>query len=153
MGPSMFTLWLVIKSLGALGELVGSYCCSTYGVVYPFSLLGLPPLWTQCSVQWLAESIPLCICQELAGPFWKQLYQAPVSKHLLPSTIASGFSDCKWNGSPGGVGYGWPFPQSLLHTLSLYFLPWLFCIPSKKDQSIHTSVFLLHVVCGFYLGL
>ena len=30
MGPSMCILWLVVKSLGALGVLVGSYSCSFY---------------------------------------------------------------------------------------------------------------------------
>jgi hypothetical protein len=40
------------------------------------------PLGTQCSVQWLAVSIHLCICQDLAEPLRRQLYQAPVSKHL-----------------------------------------------------------------------
>ena len=32
MGPSMCTLWLVVYSLAALGDLVGWYCCSFYGV-------------------------------------------------------------------------------------------------------------------------
>jgi hypothetical protein len=36
-GASMCTLWLVVKSLGALGGLVGWYCCSSYGVANPFS--------------------------------------------------------------------------------------------------------------------
>ena len=43
-------------------------------------------------------SIHFCICQALAGPLRRQLYQAPVSKHLLASTIVSGFGDCIWNG-------------------------------------------------------
>ena len=50
-----------------------------------------PPLETLCSVQWLAVCIYLCICQALAKPLRRQLYQAPVSKHLLASTIVSGF--------------------------------------------------------------
>jgi hypothetical protein len=53
-----------------------------------------PPLRTPCSVQWLAESIHLCICQALTKPLRRQLYQAPVSKHLPASTIVSGFGDC-----------------------------------------------------------
>jgi hypothetical protein len=56
------------------------------------SVLSLtPPLGTPCSVQWLAESIHLCICQALTEPLRRQLYQAPVSKQLLASTIVSGF--------------------------------------------------------------
>jgi hypothetical protein len=34
-GPSMCTLLLVVQSLGALGVLVGSYCCSSYGAANP----------------------------------------------------------------------------------------------------------------------
>jgi hypothetical protein len=67
------------------------------------SILSLaPPLGTLCSLQWLAESIYLCICQALPDPLRRQLYQAPVSKHLLASTIVSGFSDYIWYGSLGG---------------------------------------------------
>jgi hypothetical protein len=42
---------------------------------------------------WLAESIHLCICQALAEPLRRQLYQVPVNKNLLASTIVSGFGD------------------------------------------------------------
>jgi hypothetical protein len=87
------------------------------------------PLGTLCSVQWLARSIHLCICQVLIEPLRRQLYQAPVNKNLLASTIVSEYGDCIWDGSPGGAVSGWSFLQSLLHTLSLYFLPWVFCSP------------------------
>jgi hypothetical protein len=40
MGLSMCTLWLVVYSMGALGDLVSWYCCSSYGVANPFSFLG-----------------------------------------------------------------------------------------------------------------
>ena len=39
--------------------------------------------------------------QALAESLRRQLYQAPVSKHLLASTIVSGFGDCIRDGSPG----------------------------------------------------
>jgi hypothetical protein len=56
------------------------------------SVLSLTPtLETLCSDQWLASSIHLCICQALADPLRRQLYQAPVSKHFLATTIVSGF--------------------------------------------------------------
>jgi hypothetical protein len=87
------------------------------------------PLRTWCSVQWLEASICLCICQALAEPFRRQLYQSPVSMHFLASTIVSGFGDGIWDGSLGGTLSGWPFLKSLLHTLSLYFLPWVFYSP------------------------
>ena len=44
-----------------------------------------------CSVQSLAASICLCICQALAEPLRRQPYQAPVSKHLSASKIAFWF--------------------------------------------------------------
>jgi hypothetical protein len=44
----------------------------------------------------LVENIHLCICQALVKPLRRQLYQATVSKHLLASTIVSGFGDCIW---------------------------------------------------------
>jgi hypothetical protein len=40
----MCTLWLVIYSLGALGVLVSSYCCSSYGAPFPGSFTGDPRL-------------------------------------------------------------------------------------------------------------
>jgi hypothetical protein len=57
-----------------------------------------PPLGTQSLFQWLAASICLCA---LAEPLRRQLYQAPISKHLLASTIVSGFGNCIQDGSPG----------------------------------------------------
>jgi hypothetical protein len=59
----------------------------------PLVLSLAPPLGTLCSVQWLAENINFCICQELAEPLRRQLYQASVSKHLLASTIVTEFGD------------------------------------------------------------
>jgi hypothetical protein len=44
---------------------------------------------------------PLLYLSGTAEPLRRQLYQDPVSKHLLASTIGSGFGDCIWDGSPG----------------------------------------------------
>jgi hypothetical protein len=74
-----------------------------------------PPLGSLCSVLWLASSICICIGQNLLEPFRRQLYQAPVSKHFLASTIVSGFGVCMWDGSPGGAVSGWPFLQFQFH--------------------------------------
>jgi hypothetical protein len=82
-----------------------------------------PSLETTYSVQGLAASICFCICQALAEPLRRQPYQAPVRKHFLAYTIVSGFGKCIWARSSGGAVSGWPFLHSLLHTLSLYFLP------------------------------
>jgi hypothetical protein len=81
-----------------------------------------PPLGSLCSVRWLIASIHICIGQDLAEPLRRQLYQAPVSKHFLASAIVFEFGVCRWDGSPAGAVSGWPFLQSLLHSLSLYFL-------------------------------
>ena len=118
-----------------------------------FSLV--PPLGTLCSAHWLSVSICLCIYQALAEPLRRQLYQVPVSKHLLASTILSGFDGCLWDGSPGRAVSGWSF-LSLCSTLCLCNSFHLnFVLPSKKDQSIHTFIYLFlksHVFCKLYLG-
>jgi hypothetical protein len=87
------------------------------------SVLSLtPPLGSPCSVGCLAASICLCIGQALSEPLRSQLYQAPVNMHFLASAIVSGFDGCIWDGSPCGAVSWWPFLQSLLHSLPLYFL-------------------------------
>ena len=42
----------------------------------------------------MAVSIHFCICETLAEPLRRQLYQALVSKLLLASAIVSGFGGC-----------------------------------------------------------
>jgi hypothetical protein len=75
-----------------------------------------------CSVQWLAVSIHRCTCQPAAESLRRQLYQVPVNKQFLASTIVSGFGDFIRDGFSGGAVSGWPFLQSLFHTLPLYLL-------------------------------
>jgi hypothetical protein len=44
--------------------------------------------------------------------------------------ILSEFGDCIWDeSSSSGTVSGWPFLQSLFHTLSLYLLLWVFWSP------------------------
>ena len=50
------------------------------------ALLGAP-----CSIQQMTVSIHFCICQTLASPHKRQLYQGPFSKILLAYAIVSGF--------------------------------------------------------------
>ena len=45
----------------------------------PLLLSLTPPLGTMCSVLWLAASIWLCVCQDLAVSLRRKLYQAPVA--------------------------------------------------------------------------
>ena len=81
------------------------------------SVLSLTPLLgTLCSVH-------LCIWQALAETLRRQLYQAPVSKHFLASTIVSGFGNCIWDGSADGAVSGWLFLRSLLHIFFSLFSP------------------------------
>jgi hypothetical protein len=121
------------------------------------SVLSLtPPLGTPCSVQWLAESILICIGHALAQPLRRQLYQAPVSMHFLASTIVSGFRNLILNASPCEAVSEWPFLQSLLYNLSHISFCEYFVPPSRKDWNTHTLVFLifeLHVFCELYHGL
>ena len=52
------------------------------------SVLSLTPLLgTPWSVQWLAANIHHCLCQALAEPLGRQLYQALISIYFLASTI------------------------------------------------------------------
>ena len=105
------------------------------------SVLSLtPPFGTPCSVQWLAVSLCLCICQALAEPLRRQLYQARDSKHLA-STIVSGFGDCIWDESTGGAVSGWSFFLSLLHTFVSVFPPvsMLFLLIRTEASFLSTS--------------
>jgi hypothetical protein len=45
----------------------------------PWILSLAPSLGTLCSFQWMTVSIHFCICQALAKPLRRQIYQAPVS--------------------------------------------------------------------------
>ena len=75
--------------------------------------------WAHCG---LPGNIGICICKDVAEHLRRYLYQSTVSKHFLTSTIVSGFGVCMWDGSPGRAVSGWPFLQSLLHSLCLDFL-------------------------------
>jgi hypothetical protein len=107
-GPSMCSLWLVVKFPAAPGLWpVHTVVPLPHGAADPlssFSTFCNFSLWNPPgSVQWLTASIHLCICQALAETLRRQLYQAPLSKHFLASTIASGCGNCIWDESPGGA--------------------------------------------------
>jgi hypothetical protein len=67
----------------------------------PWVLSLAPSLGTLCFIQWMNMSIHFCICQALAEPLRIQLYQAPVSKLLLASTLVSVFGGCIWDREAG----------------------------------------------------
>jgi hypothetical protein len=103
-----------------------------------------------CSVPWLAESIHLCICEELADPLRRQLHRVPVNKYLMASTIVSEFGNCIWDGSPGGAVSSWSFLQSL-HFVSVSPLMGILFPLLRRTE---VSIFLLELkfVCELYLG-
>ena len=121
----------------------------------PWLLSLAAPLRTLCSVQWLAKGIHLCICQALVGPLGRQLYQDPVSKHLLASTIVSGFRGCirdrsRWS-SLWIVIPSISAPHFVSVTPSIGILFFLL----RRIKVLHTLVYLLlefHVFYKLYLG-
>jgi hypothetical protein len=142
------------------------HCCSPHGAATPSAPSipsPTPPSRTPPSVQWLAASIHVYICQGLAESLRRQPYEDPLSKHFPALTIMASFGDCLWDWSPGEAVSGWPFLQSLLHTLSPYFFceyfvplcSFVLCSSVWKHWGIHTLAFLLlglHMVCEMYLG-
>jgi hypothetical protein len=86
----------------------------------PWVLCLAPSLGTLCSAQWMIVSIHFCICQALAEPLRRQLYQAPVSRLLVASAIVSRFGCCLCDGSPSGTVSGWSFLQSPLVSVTFY---------------------------------
>jgi hypothetical protein len=85
----------------------------------------------------MTVSIHSCICQALADLLRRQLYQAPVSKHLLPSTIVPGLVSVYGINPQVGQyldGHSFIFCSTLCLCNSFhgYFVP-----PSKKDLGPH----------------
>ncbi|EDL11841.1 mCG147410 [Mus musculus] len=102
----------------------------------------------------MTVSIHFCICQALAQPHKRELYQSPVNKIFLAYAVVAGFGDCIWDGSRVGQSLDGPsFRLSselcLCNSSHGYFVP-----HSKKEQSSRTLVFLLlefRVFCKLYL--
>jgi hypothetical protein len=106
-----------------------------------------PSLGTLCSIQWLAAS--LCVCQALAEPLRRQLYQAPVSKHFVESTTVSGFGDCIWGSKWGSLCFSLCFTLCLRICSREYFVPLL---RRTEAPTLWFSFLKLHVVCELHLG-
>ena len=113
-----------------------------------------PSLGILCSVQWMAVSIHLCICEALAEPLRRQLYQASVSKILLASIIVSGFGGCIWDGFPRWGSLWMVMPSvSAPHFVSVT-PPIGILFPLLRRTKVSTLGLLLelHVVYKLYLG-
>jgi hypothetical protein len=78
----------------------------------PWVLSLAPPLGTLCSLQLMAVSIHLCICQALADPLRGTAISGSCQQALVGIIIVSGFGNCIWDGSPSGTVTGWPFLQN-----------------------------------------
>ena len=127
------------------GVHIVSYCCSSCEVANPFSSLGT---FSNSSIRDTVLS-PMVDWEHLIL-YLSGTVRASVSKHLLASTVVSGFGDCIWDGCQerqhlNGLSFNLCSTLCLCNTSYGYFVP-----PSKKGQSIHTLVLLLlelHVVC------
>jgi hypothetical protein len=123
-----------------------------------FSSLGIsqaPSLGTLCSIQWITVSIRFCICrhwQSLPGVSYIRLLSEGSCCHL-PSVwvwwLFMGWIP-KWSSLWMVIASGFAPNIVSCNSIHGYFVP---C--SKKEQSIHTLVFLIlefHVFCKLYLG-
>ena len=90
-------------------------------------------------IQWLSASISLCVCQALTEPLRRQLYQPPVSKHFLTSTIVSGFGSVRQ--SLDGFSF------SLYSTLCLHISFYVYFVPLLKRTKASTLRF------SFFMGI
>ena len=105
MSPTMGeSLLFVVYSLGDLGVLVNSYCCSSYGAANPFnslgpfssSLIGDPVLSPMDSYEH-----PLLYLSG-TGRASQETAMSGSCQEVLVGPV-SGFGDCIWDGSPGGA--------------------------------------------------
>jgi hypothetical protein len=126
MDPSMYILWLMVSSLGALRPLANWYHYSFYGVAIPFISFSLSSslltLGSVSSIQRFAVSICSCHCLVLAEPLRSQPYQAPVCNHILASAIVSGYGVRGWISWWGGLWIPFPLVSAVLFTFVLHFL-------------------------------
>jgi len=112
--------------------------------LFPSNLSLTPAMGTPFSVMFGCEHLPLYLsCSDWAF----QETAISGSYHHVPLDIPQ--SDwVSWvygTGSPGGAGYEWPFLQSLLQTLTPYFLWWIFLLPllrKTEASALWVSFFL-----------
>ena len=151
----MDTLLLVVKYVGDLGVLVGSYCCSSYGAANPLHSLG--PF----------SNFPTGdpVLSSLAGWKYPSLYLLGTFRVSQQTTISDSFHlefgihnrvcDCylhmwyipRW----GSICIA--FPSVLAPQFVSVSIPMGILFSFIRDPSIYTwsSFFELHVVCELYL--
>jgi hypothetical protein len=136
--------------------LASSYRCYFYGASVPFSSLGTslaPSLGTLCSVQWMTVSIHFCICQELAEPCRRQLYQAPISRLLLASAYCLGLMvvygvDPQMGQSLDCHSFRLCSELCLCTSMGILFP----ILRRNKVSTLWSSFFLSFMFCKLYLG-
>jgi hypothetical protein len=145
--------WLVVLSLGALGVLVSSYCCSSYGVKNPFKPFSPFYLfhWGPCALSndclYSSTSVFVRHRQNLSGESYIRLLSARTCWH--PQLCLGLVTVYGMDPQVGQCLDGFSF--SLCSTICL-------CISSRGilfPLLRRTLVFLLlehHVVCEFYLS-
>ena len=89
----------------AVAPSMGLQTPSEPSVLSPTPPSGTSNSWLQASASEFGR-----LGQSLSGDRHIRL---SISKHLLASTIMSGFGGCIWDGSPRGAVSGWPFLQSV----------------------------------------
>jgi hypothetical protein len=128
MSPSVCFLWLVVYSQGALGVLVSSYCCSSYGAANPFSSLGT------FSRSFIRDPA-LCAMDTInrtnwQSTDWKRIFTNPTSDRVLISKIYKEFKKLDKNNpnNPIKMGYraiqnsqrgllnGWKAPKEVFNS-------------------------------------
>jgi hypothetical protein len=118
----MYSPWLVVQSLGALGGLATWHCFS-YGVAIPFC-----PFSPSASSPIRVLTPSLMVGSTHPHLHWSvtgrtsQGIATPGSCQQVPFGNSVGLGVCRHDGSLGSAVLRWPFLQSLLHLLSLFFL-------------------------------
>jgi hypothetical protein len=118
----------------------------------PWILSLAPSLGVLCSVQWMTVSIHFCICQALAQPLRRQLYQAPVSQILLASAIVSGFGGCLWDGSPSGAVSEWSFLPSVSAPNFVSVTPFMGILFPLLRRIKVSTLWSLSCKCGYSIS-
>jgi hypothetical protein len=104
----------------------------------PWAFSLAPSLGTLYSVQWMAVSIHFCICQALAEPLRRQLYQVLTAifwnqhRDLLTSSLHSHWAAFKLNPSPAWCSFLWVTFLCVLIPPQLGALAWSPLPPSKQ---------------------
>ena len=117
------------------GWLIFLILLSFYGVANPFRSLSTFP---NSSISDAMLS-PMVGCKHLllylsgSGKASQKIYQDPVNKHFLSSTIVSGIGDCIWDNSQVEQSLN-DFSSSLCSTICLHISSLEYFVPLSKND-------------------